>query len=282
MRATPGVLIVLFAALPVAAATQEDKQACISASEKAQQLRADSKLSASREQLLSCARDVCPAVVRKDCARWLAEVEEALPTIVLAAKDSAGHDLGGVKVTVDDKPFADKLEGKAQPIDPGSHVFKFEREGGPTVSETVLVREGEKNRIVSVTFPSPGDGASANVTPNKTDNPALPTTTTRTVSPAAWVLAGVGTAAFVSFAYFGLSGRSQASDLRSSCAPTCPQNDVDSVKTKLLVADVSLGISLISFGVATYLFLNPSTTESRTVSFTPLPGGGALALAGRF
>lgn len=277
MRSTLG-LILLLVAVPAAAASPLDKQACIAASEKAQHLRADSKLMSSREQLLSCARDVCPAVIRKDCARWLAEVEEALPTIVLAAKDGAGHDLGAVKVTVDDKPFAEKLEGKAQTIDPGSHVFKFEREGGPSVTETVLVREGEKNRIVAVTFSSPTDGSPS--APPPAPAGALPGE--RVVSPAAWVLGGVGVAAFASFAYFGLSGRSQASELRSTCAPACAQSDVDSVNGKLLVADVSLGISVISLGIATYLFLNPKQVESRAVGFAPLPGGGALSLSGSF
>lgn len=266
----------LVLALPARAATPQDKQACISASEKAQQLRADSKLSASRELLLSCARDVCPAVVRKDCARWLAEVDEAIPTIVLAAKDSAGHDVAAVKVLVDDKPFSDKLEGKAQSIDPGSHVFKFEREGGPAVTETVLVREGEKNRIIAVTFPAAEGESPPGTTPPKT------TSTVAVVSPAAWVLAGVGAASFVSFAYFGLSARSKASDLRSTCAPSCSSDEVDSVNTKLLIADISLGVSLVSFGISTYLFLNPTKTESPAVAFSPLPGGGALSLAGRF
>ncbi len=277
MRSSLG-LLALLVAVPAAAATPQDKQACIAASEKAQQLRADSKLMSSREQLLSCARDVCPAVVRKDCARWLAEVEEALPTIVLAARDGAGHDVAAVKVTVDDKPFADKLEGKAQPIDPGSHVFKFEREGGPSLTETVLVREGEKNRIVSVTFAAPSDGAAA-AAPGKSDA-ALPGE--RVVNPAAWVLGGVGVAAFASFAYFGISGRSRASELRSTCAPGCAESDVDSVKSKLLIADVSLGVSVVSLGIATYLFLNPTRSESKSVSFSPLPGGGALHLSGSF
>ena len=263
--------VILLAVRPGLATTAEDKRACISASEKAQQLRADSKLMASREQLLSCARDACPSVIRKDCARWLAEVDDALPTIVLGAKDSEGHDVTDVRVTVDKQVFAEKLEGKSQSLDPGSHELKFERAGEDPIVETVLVREGEKNRTVSVTFahdkPLPKAGPA--------DRPKV-------VSPAAWVLGGVGVAAFVSFAYFGLSARSRAADLRATCAPACAEDDVSSVRTKLLVADVSLAVSVISFGVATYLFLTPKSPSETTVSFSALPGGGSLQLAGRF
>ncbi len=262
----------------------DDKQACIASSEKAQQLRADGKLSASREQLLFCARDVCPGVVRKDCARWLGEVEEALPTIVLAARDGDGHDITAVKVTVDNNPFAEKLEGKAQTIDPGSHVVKFERDTGEVVSETVLVREGEKNRIVAVTFapaktaatPAPSTGK-AN---DETVPPVLPEDHNRRA--AAWVLSGVGVVALGSFAYFGITARNDASDLRSSCAPGCAQSDVDSVRTRLLVADISLGASLVSFGVATYLFVSGGSEKRTAVVVSPTASGGTLQLVGRF
>jgi CBS domain containing-hemolysin-like protein len=44
--------------------------------------------------------------------------------------------------------------------------------------------------------------------------------------------------------------------------------------------DASLVISLASFGAATYFFLHP--TETTTAAITPLPGGGALQIAGRF
>jgi hypothetical protein len=282
MRTRAAVVVLLTLASPAGAHAADDKQACIAASEKAQQLRADGKLSSSREQLLFCARDVCPGVVRKDCARWLGEVDEALPTIVLGARDGEGHDIFAVKVTVDNKPFTDKLEGKAQSIDPGAHVIRFERDTGETVTENVLIREGEKNRIVSVTF---APAQPATTAPAKTDTTPPPASLQPEKHPrvAAWVLSGVGVAALGSFAYFGITARNDASDLRSSCAPTCAQSDVDSVRTRLLVADVSLGVSLLSFGIATYLFVSDSGSEKRTaVVVSPLANGGALQLVGRF
>src|SRR4051794_12629458 len=112
-----------FAAPP---ASPQEKKACAVASEKAQALRSEGKMIAARELLLVCARDICPTVVRKDCSRWVAEVDEALPSIVVAAKDEDGHDVTDAKVFVDDQPFSDSLDGKAQPIDPGAHVVRLE------------------------------------------------------------------------------------------------------------------------------------------------------------
>ncbi|MGZ5969407.1 MAG: hypothetical protein ACXWP4_17160, partial [Polyangiales bacterium] len=192
-----------FAAPP---ATVQEKKACATASEKAQSLRSEGKMIAARELLLVCARDVCPTVVRKDCSRWVAEVDEALPTIVVAAKDEAGHDVTEAKVFVDDQLFADSLDGKAQPIDPGAHVVRLERQG-KQITEKVLVREGEKNRIVLIHLGPP---------PKPVDS--TPPPPARTIPAETWIFGGIGVVGLVGFVGFGLSAKSQASDLRSSCA----------------------------------------------------------------
>src|SRR5579863_10550700 len=72
---------------------------CAAASNQAQDLRSANKLRAARAQLLTCVRDVCPGMVRNDCAQWIGEVDQAMPTIVVSATDGSGHDLADVKVT---------------------------------------------------------------------------------------------------------------------------------------------------------------------------------------
>lgn len=253
-------------------ASPQEKKACVVASEKAQALRSEGKMISARELLLVCARDVCPTVVRKDCSRWVAEVDEALPSIVVAAKDESGHDVTDAKVYVDDQLFSETLDGKSQPIDPGAHVVRLERQG-KQITEKVLIREGEKNRIVLIHLgPQPNEGGGP---PPPPPSKPIPSET--------WILGGVGVVGLVGFIGFGLSARSQASDLRSSCAPACAQSDVDSVKKKALFADVSLGIGLVALGAATYFYLTTSNEKDATkVGFAPLNGGGALSVAGHF
>ncbi|MGZ3478173.1 MAG: hypothetical protein ACXVCJ_26990, partial [Polyangiales bacterium] len=97
------------------------------------------------------------------------------------------------------------------------------------------------------------------------------------------VFGGIGVVGLVGFVGFGLSAKSQASDLRSSCAPACAQSDVDGVKRKALFADVSLGIGLVAIGAATYFFIASSSDKDATkVGFAPLPSGGAFSVAGHF
>ena len=54
----------------------------------AQKLKNDKKLTDARAQFIICAREICPSVVRVECAKSLAEVENATSTIVIRARDA--------------------------------------------------------------------------------------------------------------------------------------------------------------------------------------------------
>jgi hypothetical protein len=100
-----GLLVVpALSALVTTAAGADDKVACADAALKGQTLGRSHKLVAAREQLRVCAQSMCPTLVRTDCASWLADVEKALPTVVVTAKDEAGRDLYDVKVSANGRP----------------------------------------------------------------------------------------------------------------------------------------------------------------------------------
>jgi len=174
-----------------------DIQACLGASEKGQRARSAGKLREAREQFLLCSSDGCPAMVRRDCAQWQSEVIATLPSIVLGAKDRGGRDLFDVSVSVDGEPLVKKLDGKSLPIDPGPHTFKFEMAGAPPVVERALVKEGEKTRVIAVTF-AIGAPATADVPPgpgpagDTTEKPAPGPERHHTVFP--WIVVGLGVA----------------------------------------------------------------------------------------
>ncbi len=73
-----------------------------------------------------------------------------------SAKDSAGGDAIDVKVSVDGRPLADKLDGLAvKPLDPGMRTFRFERADGSAATAQVLVKEGDKAQSVAVVLAVP-------------------------------------------------------------------------------------------------------------------------------
>jgi len=268
----------VLAAGPARAADAKDakaaKIACVQASDKAQTLKTDGKLIDAREQLLACARESCPAPVRKDCTRRLGELDDALPSIVIGAKDSGGKDVIDVKVTIDGVVVLEKLDGKAISVDPGAHTFEFQHGKLPLVKEQVLVQQGVKNRTLTITFPAPA-------APPSTEAPKA------SIPLGTWILGGVGVVALGSFAVLGLGARSRANELRTTCAPACASEDVDGLKRRMLFADVSLGVGVLALGGATLVWALSTrgaepTPAALQVSITPLAGGGGVWLSGVF
>jgi hypothetical protein len=263
-------------------ARADDKGRCISASEQGQQLRDSGKYQAARDAFAQCARDACPALVRRDCTRWLADVTQLWPSVVFGAKDPSGNDLTAVTVTADGTQLTATLDGKPVQLDPGDHVFRFEAKGFHAVERTVLVRAGEKSRLVVAQF---GD-VPATPAQNAGTGPApSPAQTSAPVPTGVWVFGGLALAAFGTEAFFGISGLDDRSSLYSQpCAKTatCNPDDVKSVRTKFTVADIALGVGLVSAGLSAYLYFTRGSadvkagdTHAAHFDVAPTVGGAA-------
>jgi hypothetical protein len=137
---------------PCPARADVTKIQCIDANTKGQDLRRDGKLSAAREQLRACAVPACPAMVRDDCTERPDELERAQPTMAFEVKSSTGVDLVRVRVSVDGQPIVDRVEGKPMNVDPGAHLFTFESDGLPPVTQRFVLTEGEKGRQERITM----------------------------------------------------------------------------------------------------------------------------------
>lgn len=130
----------------------DSKQECAAAYEKTQALRDEAKLIDARIQAVACSSSTCSDYVITDCARWLTELDAILPTVVFTAVDGAGAETTAVRVTVDGQVVSEKLDGKAVPMDPGEHTVLFESAGAAVIQQKVLIRQGEKNRLLAASF----------------------------------------------------------------------------------------------------------------------------------
>lgn len=219
-----------------------DKATCVEAYEEGQKQRASGSLKASLDLFRVCAEPDCPSATKKDCATWVAEVEASLPTVVLGAVDAEGNDLVDVRVRLDGQPLVSKLDGKALALDPGKRVLVFERDGAPPLTREIVVKQGEKDRKIEVAW-TPAD---------KKDEPEGQTGGV-SISPGVWVLGGIGLAGLTVFGVFGGLALSEKSDAKETCAPSCSDSAVSSIRTKLIVADVSLAVGIASLGAAVVL-----------------------------
>lgn len=245
------------AARTAAAAAGDDRQICVSASEKGQQLRSAGRLVEAREQLNLCGRVECPKLIQQDCTQWMSEVLASLPSIVPGAKDRRGRDVIDARLSIDGKLATETLDGKPIVLDPGVHSFVFEAKGsgaGPAVKEQLVIKPGEKNRIVSVTI-STGDDVAAG-SGRDLGMGERPAEASRSSPPvAAYVVGGLGVVALGVAGVMGLLANSDAHDLRSTCAPGCRQSDVDAIQTRYTIGGVTAGVggALLITGVVLFI-----------------------------
>jgi hypothetical protein len=264
------------------------KQACVADYDETQTLRQRGSLRSARDKALACSQEQCPAIVKKDCAQWLGEIDAALPRVSFAVKDASGQDTLAARVFMDGQPLLPKLDGSATAVDPGERTFRVEIDGKPPQEQRVIIREGEKGRVLEFSFadgaatpggeesrPFQGDGASS----------GIPT--------ASWVLGGVGLVGvglFATFGAIGLSEKSDAEDPSGGCAPSCSDDEVSSIRTKFLVADISLGVGIAALGAAVIVAVVAGGDEAEataaapalSVGAAPTPEGGFASVTGSF
>jgi hypothetical protein len=221
-----------------------DEAACFADAESGQALARRGSLIEARAALARCAADACPAEVASDCHQWLGQLEERLPSIVLGARERDGADLTGVRFSIDDVPV--EPDGKAVPVNPGPHRIRAAR-GAAVREASIVTREGEKGRLVVLTFPRED---------TRVDWRTLPEPSPAPVPVAAWISGGVGAVALGTFAIVGGVGAANFQHLSDTCRPHCTTDQVRPVDAEFIVADVALAVAALAAGLTTVLVLH--------------------------
>jgi hypothetical protein len=260
----------------------DDKQACVDASTEGQSLRDAHKLHDAHDRFTTCAREACPAIVRKYCADWLADVDHRLPTVVFRVRSSEGADVAGATLTVDGK--GQTLDASTPvALDPGAHSVHASSPNGEEIDEKVMLVEGEQGRVVVLRFPASSGTSSGGALP-----PPPKDTTTESSSggftPLTTVSLVVGGLGVAGFAYFGLKARGDLSNLRDTCAPYCASSDLTTVKTEALAADIALGVGVVALGIAAYSFFSHHDVPAAAslVEVHPRIGGASIDFGSAF
>jgi len=137
--------IAVFGASPAHA---DDVEGCVKSAELGQSARRSDSLLSARGHLISCAREVCPALIRADCARWLDDVEARLPAASVRVTSDDGRDISA-KVIIDGAGSSVPA-GKSIRLDPGNHTFRAEAEGFETAEERAVLSQGERARVITL------------------------------------------------------------------------------------------------------------------------------------
>lgn len=277
LRSPHAAALVAFASLSLASAADAyAANACIEANQEAQDLRDKGRFREARAQLLVCAQKSCNAVIRNDCEKWLKELDEKTPTVIVRVVDARGQDVLGARVTIDGARV--ELDGKPVSVDPGQRTIKARARSGDVAEAKVLTAQGEKDRVVEVKFtteltaegtPAVAPSGEGDKRPDKdkdrveeSPRPVLPIT-----------LAAVGAVAAGAFVFFEITGHSDYGDLEDGCAKQprgCSDAEIDPVKSKFVAAGISLGVSVVALGAAAIVYFMRPKAADTALRFSPV------------
>jgi hypothetical protein len=228
----------------------------VQAHEQAQVLRLDGNLMDSRTTLKACSVEACPAVVQRDCVQWLDEVSAQIPTVVFEAITETG---AAQKVTVKagDQTLTQALDGRPLEMNPGYYEFHFEISGRAPKVSAVLLKQGEKNRLVTVDFREPLPSTLQPALSMQDTALARPASRTesRPVPGSVYALGGLALVGAAAATVLGISTRTKEKNAYDDCAPRCSEERVDDIQQWALATDVSIGVALVAAVSAVVLYI---------------------------
>ena len=243
----------------VTAAAAGPAHACIEAHAAGQVERDAGRLRSAQERFAFCTSESCPAMIRRECVALGESVAAMMPSVVLVAQDTEGRTFEGAHATIDGERTIPLLDGRPLELDPGTHRFELVLPDGRSQTLTVTLRSAEKyRRIVGHFGFVPASPPSPSSSPSPRNSKA---------SPLVYVFGGAGLVALGSWGVFALAGRHKQDELEL-CAPHCQPSEVHAMRKDYLIADVLLGVSLVSLGTGTYLFLSQSSDGPTTLGST--------------
>lgn len=222
--------------------------ACISSHEDGLAAMRSARLIEAQTAFAGCATETCPEVIRRECEKLLADVARRIPSVVFSAVGQDERDLKAVRVRTRSGVLVETLDGRAIELDPGPYTFEFHTADGRVVARDVVIREGEKLRRVVARFPT----TSEREQPDESDAPT-----------SAYVLGGIGALAAVASGIAAWSAWDEEQELRDTCAPRCSPSEADGVRRRYLIADVLMGVAVVSLGSGTYLWLTAEPEASQ-------------------
>jgi hypothetical protein len=250
-----------------APAFADEKDTCADAHIQGQTSRRDGELLDAKERFLECADARCPELVKKDCTTWAAELASSIPSVVIDARDEDGREAVDVTLSIDGKPRGNRLDGRAIELDPGSHVIRIQLPNGKISEQQVMMHEGERVRRVTLRFPS-RERPKPEKPPSR--DPSRPS-----VLP--FVFGGVAVVALGSFGTFALLGKQKQNEL-DECRPDCSQSDVDSMRTRYAIGDISLAVGAVATGLTLYFAFSSSGNQTQRAFVAPRVGSNAAGL----
>jgi hypothetical protein len=201
----------------------------------------------------------------------------------LVIKIASGTSIPALVVTRDGAAIAPSSYGVAIPVDPGVHTVKAMAPGRIAWSApTTIVASGEVVTVVIPALPSGNESLAAAAT-------APPPEAGRRLTPATWIVTGIGAAGIGFGAVMGLSARSLWRQARPGCDSSNVCTDAafalaERSRRDGALSTVAFAIGGVSLVTGAVLYLRSPHGRDRHARVIPVitPGAVVAAVAGAF
>ncbi len=139
---------------PARPVTKTDARACQIAYQTGQQREQSGRLVEASELFAQCAEESCGATLWQNCVVQGTRLSSTVPSVVPLVTDDKGDPRIDVQVKMDGRVITSQLNGRAIPVDPGTHEFSFSTPAGVFASKKLTFAKGERNRTLAVSLPS--------------------------------------------------------------------------------------------------------------------------------
>ncbi len=126
-------------------------------------------LKQARELFIRCAKASCGSPLRDECTTRFTQLSTDIPSVVPVVSDESGNPQTDVEVRVDGERLTTSLDGHSFVLDPGVREFSFSKDGRVFATQRLMIIQGQRNRLVSVSLQPTADTAKR---PAKTKKPA--------------------------------------------------------------------------------------------------------------
>ena len=231
---------------PVEASTERVER-CVSEHDSARQLLLQERWLDARTAMSHCAAEECPLAIATDCSAWLDELNRMLPTALLLLEREPNAP-APVRIDLDGRAFS--LPDPSAPVEllPGPHRVRLSFSARPPIVRDFVLEKGEKNHIERLAIPA------LPTTAPPTPALVVQRSATRPIPLSTYALSAGAVASFAGSTAGLVAALRERSDARATCAPSCDPSVRKSIKTRLIVSDLSAALGLTLSALAVYTF----------------------------
>lgn len=117
----------------------------------------------ARELFIRCSKSACGSPLREECTTRFTQLSVDIPSVVPVVTNAAGKPETAVDVKVDGEPLTSTLDGHSFILNPGAHEFSFSKDGHIFATQSLMIVQGQRNRLLSASLepPEPASGKRA-------------------------------------------------------------------------------------------------------------------------